>query len=310
METLKMGMTGDAVKALQTLINTATGAGLKPDGVFGKVTLNAVVLFQSKHKLTMTGAVDDATYAALEAAASEAKAPIKEAAAPTPAPAPAPQKQTAEVISVALLKQLFPAVGIEAHAQAINAALARFEINTPKRLACFLANVIVESRGLTVLTENLNYSAAGLATTWPTLYAHNGAPNAMANSLARRADKIANYTYANKNGNGSVDSGDGWKYRGRGPIMVTFRNNYRAYGKVLGIDLVNNPDLVATVDIGFLVACCHWHENNINRYADVLDFDGVCDVINGGRKTSKYGDAIGFVDRNAAFQKIRKYFSI
>lgn len=310
METLKMGMTGDAVKALQTLINTATGTDLKPDGVFGKVTLNAVALFQSKHKLTMTGAVDDATYAALQAAASEAKAPVKEPSAPAPAPAPAPQKSASEVITTALLKQLFPSVGIESHAQAINSALARFDINTPKRLACFLANVMVESRGLTVLTENLNYSAAGLATTWPTLYAHNGAPNAMANALARRPDKIANYTYANKNGNGSVDSGDGWKYRGRGPNMVTFRNNYEAYGKELGLDLVGNPDQVATIDIGFLVSCCHWHLNNINKFADILDFDGVCDMINIGRKTTKFGDAIGFVDRNAAFQKLRKVFNV
>lgn len=180
------------------------------------------------------------------------------------------------------------------------ATMKRYGIDTPDRVAAFFANVLHESRNLEVLVENLNYSSKGLANTWPKRFSttgkRGGAPNAKAIQLHRNAQAIANTVYANRMGNGDYNSSDGWKYRGRGPIQTTGKNNYISVSEHTGLDCVNNPDLLATPKGGVLSSCLFWYNNPCRYYADRKDIDGVRDVINFGRKTVTYGDGIGFAD--------------
>lgn len=118
----------------------------------------------------------------------------------------------------------------------------REEIDTPARRAAFLAQVGHESSQLTRLVENLNYSAQGLAATWPGRYlGPDGQPNALALRLARNPQAIADNTYATRNGNGDEASGDGWRFRGRGLLQITGRANYRLVGEALGEPLEAEP---------------------------------------------------------------------
>ncbi len=160
----------------------------------------------------------------------------------------------------------------------ISAAMVEFAINTPLRAAAFLAQIAVESNQLTAWTENLNYGASGLLATFPT---HFTTP-AEADSYARQPERIANRVYGGRMGNGPEESGDGWRYRGRGPIALTGHDNYQAYGAALGVDLVGDPDLAATPEIGFRVAGRYWSSNGCNELADAGDFIGVTRRVNGG----------------------------
>ncbi|HCE9914838.1 TPA: glycoside hydrolase family 19 protein, partial [Pseudomonas aeruginosa] len=129
--------------------------------------------------------------------------------------------------------QIFPNAGHRAgfFVPALNVAMGRFGITSPVRVVAFLAQVGHESSQLTRLVENLNYSAQGLAATWPSRYlGADGQPNALAQRLARKPRAIANNAYASRNGNGDEASGDGWRYRGRGLLQITGRSNYRAAG--------------------------------------------------------------------------------
>ncbi len=124
-----------------------------------------------------------------------------------------------------------------------------FGIQTNTRLAHFLANVHHETGGFEADTENLNYSAAALANTWPNRYKDNatGKPNALAVMLAGQPEKIANNAYANRMGNGNEASGDGWKYRGRGSLQLTGKSNYRLFAQAMEDDeILTDPDIVAT----------------------------------------------------------------
>ena len=111
---------------------------------------------------------------------------------------------------------------------------------TPLRLAHFLAQCDHESGGFVRLTENLNYSAAGLLATFGKRF------NGVSETYARKPEKIANRAYADRLGNGNEASGDGWRFRGRSFIQLTGRDNYTRAGKDLKQDFVNNPNLVAT----------------------------------------------------------------
>ena len=116
-------------------------------------------------------------------------------------------------------------------AQALNTAMEKFEITTPSRMAAFLAQLAHESGQLTRLTENLNYSAKRLTQVWPNRFQtlEKAAP------YEKKPEKLANYIYAKRLGNGDEASGDGWSYRGRGPIQLTGRGNYRAAGQGLSL---------------------------------------------------------------------------
>ena len=179
-------------------------------------------------------------------------------------------------------------------------AMKRYGVDTPDRIAAFFSNVMHESSNFERLVENLNYSAKGLANTWPKRFSSTGriggAPTAKAAALHRNPMAIANNVYANRMGNGSESSGEGWKYRGRGPIQITGKNNYISIAEHTGLDCVNNPDVLSTPQGGVLSSCLFWYNNPCRTHADRKDIDGVRDVINIGRKTAAYGDAIGFAD--------------
>lgn len=166
---------------------------------------------------------------------------------------------------------------------ALNTAMARFRIDSPVRIAAFLAQVGHESAQLTRLTEGLNYSAQGLANTWPKRFATPvGGPNAEAMRLQRNPEAIANSAYASRNGNGAEETGDGWRYRGRGIVQITGRANYRAAGQALGVDLEQNPELLEQPLYAALSAAWFWSEHGLNELADAGRFEAITRRINGG----------------------------
>lgn len=169
-----------------------------------------------------------------------------------------------------------------------------FEINTPQRIAAFLAQTSHESGGYTMLSENLNYRAATLAACWPNRFAvlgpdkkpirENGklVPTAVANSIAGKPELIANLVYSGRMGNGPAESGEGWLYRGRGLKQLTGKFNYTQCGAGLGLDLVNNPDLLLEPLPAARSAGWFWKANNLSAFADVGDIKGMTKKINGG----------------------------
>ncbi|WP_417797109.1 glycoside hydrolase family 19 protein [Stutzerimonas nitrititolerans] len=166
---------------------------------------------------------------------------------------------------------------------ALNRAMARYRIDSPVRRAAFLAQVGHESGQLRRLVENLNYSAAGLAATWPGRFrAANGQPNALAKSLERQPERIANHVYADRLDNGSAESGDGWRYRGRGLIQLTGQQNYRACSTAIGVDLLANPELLEQPEWAALSAAWYWASNGLNELADAGRFTDITRRINGG----------------------------
>jgi len=161
---------------------------------------------------------------------------------------------------------------------AINETFEKFDISTPERQACFLGQCAHESGGFTALSENLNYSAASLCRVWPKRF-----PTISdGQNCERNPEKIANKVYASRMGNGDEESGEGYAYRGRGLIQLTGKSNYEACGKALGVDLVENPDLVATPQYAALSAGWFWNKNKLNAYADKSDIEGLTKKINGG----------------------------
>lgn len=169
----------------------------------------------------------------------------------------------------------------------INQACQQFYINTPSRVSAFLGQIGVESAALTAVTENLNYSAQGLAGTWPSRYAQVPAatpvqPNALANRLSRNPQAIANNVYANRMGNSNEASGDGWSYRGRGLIQITGRAMYLQCGQGLDIDLQNNPQWLEQPGYAALSAAWYWAGHGCNVLADNGNIQAITRVINGG----------------------------
>jgi putative chitinase len=159
----------------------------------------------------------------------------------------------------------------------LNRAMERFEINTPKRQAAFLAQIGHESDGLTRLSENLNYSAQRLLVVFHKYFGDDDAEK-----YAGRPEMIGNRVYANRFGNGNEASGDGFRYRGRGLIEITFKNNYKACGDALGVDLVKNPALLMQTNLAALSAGWYWKSHGCNELADAGDVRGVTRAINGG----------------------------
>ena len=158
---------------------------------------------------------------------------------------------------------------------ALNAAMARFKINSPMRMAAFIAQVGHESGQLTRMVENLNYSADRLQAVWPKRF-----DSPLAAQVARKPEQIANIVYGGRMGNALP--GDGWKYRGRGLIQLTGASNYRAAGAALGLDLVNHPELVEQPETAALVAGWFWQSNGLNELADSGQFAKITRTINGG----------------------------
>ena len=177
---------------------------------------------------------------------------------------------------------------------AIVATCEEFEINTPQRIAGFLAQTSHESGGYTMLSENLNYRAATLAACWPNRFAVMGAdkkpkkengklvPTTVANTIAGKPELIANLVYSSRMGNGPAESGEGWKFRGRGLKQLTGKDNYTRCGTALGVDLGSNPDLLLEPLYAARSAGWFWKANNLSKYADADDIRGMTIKINGG----------------------------
>ena len=183
------------------------------------------------------------------------------------------------------------ALGIEGKwFEPLQETFEKYQINTPKRQACFIGQCMHESGGFKVLRENLNYSAKALMATWPSRF-----PDAdTAEKFARQPEKIANKVYSGRMGN--TEDGDGAKYIGRGLIQLTGKDNYKAFGEAIGEDLVSNPQLVEEPRYAALSAGWFFNKRNLNALSDVMDIETMSRRINGGN--------IGMADRIAKINKV------
>lgn len=163
-------------------------------------------------------------------------------------------------------------------------AMQHFQIISINEMASFISQLAHESGHLSRMEENLNYSADSLARVWPGRYRDpvTKKPNRLALILHRKPVAIANNCYANRMGNGDEKSGDGYRYRGRGPIQITGRENYLRCGQALGVDLVNNPDLLLQPEHGAMSAGWYWQKTGLDKHDDDESALAETKLINGG----------------------------
>lgn len=171
----------------------------------------------------------------------------------------------------------------------IATACNEFHITTPLAFAAFLAQVAHESNLFAAIEENLNYTKVeSIVAIFRRDYDTNRdkkideSEKEFARQFVRQPERLANYVYANQNGNGPEATGDGWRFRGRGLIQLTGKANYRDAGKALNVDLVANPDLLATPPLAARSAGWYWHSRSLSEIADKGEFDIVTKRINGG----------------------------
>lgn len=196
-----------------------------------------------------------------------------------------------------LKKEILTALGVRSDRadrflRPLNDELPAAHIDTPLRVAHFLAQVLHESGKLTCVEENLNYSAEALLRVFPSYFTP-----AQASEYARKPPLIGSRVYANRMGNGDEASGDGYRYRGRGLIQLTGKNNYRAFSQRIGADVVAHPELVADT-YALHSALYYWTENHINALADLDDVRAVTRRVNGGLN--------GLSDRMALLDQAKK----
>ena len=271
---LKKGDNNEQVKQLQTKL------GIDPIGNFGPKTEEAVKAFQLKNGLTPDGVVGDGTWNK-----------IMEISSPSPAAAPTPAPVTSTGgLKLDKLKGHIP----DAVIAMIPDTAAKFGINTPLRLAHFLAQCGHESGGFRLTQENLNYSAKGLNGIFKKYFPTEAA----AAPYNRNPQKIANKVYSNRMGNGTEASGDGYKFRGRGYIQLTGKDNYTAFGKSIGVDMTINPDLVAS-QYALLSAAWFFTKNNLHKMAD----GGATDSVVTSITKRVNGGTIGLADRIKHFKE-------
>jgi len=195
------------------------------------------------------------------------------------------------ILSQEQLSQIIPGNPYIDHwYKALSEALPDYDINSPQRVASFLAQCGHESGGFTAIKENLNYKAESLVRVWPK-YFNTG----NANDYAHNQEKIANRAYASRMGNGDEASGDGYRFCGRGLIQLTGRSNYQAFADSIQEDINNLPDYLATFEGCVQSACWFWEANNLNQYADNYDLLTMTKKINGG--------TLGLDDRTARYKK-------
>ena len=158
--------------------------------------------------------------------------------------------------------------------------LPEYDIDTPKRVAAFMAQCGHESGGFTIMQENLNYSAKGLRGIFGKYFPNDD----IAKQYERKPEKIANRVYSNRMGNGPEESGEGWYFRGRGIVQITGKNNYTKCSQSLFESnvLVENPDLLLEVEYAIHSACWFWSAARLNELADVGDIKTMTKRINGG----------------------------
>ena len=270
---LKKGDNNENVKLMQQKM------GIEPAVTnFGPKTEAAVKAWQAAHGLVADGIVGPATWAKIMGES-------------TPVPA-APVQPVVNVGGLKLdkLKGHIP----DAVIQMIPDTAAKFAINTPLRLAHFLAQCGHESGGFRATQENLNYSAKGLNGIFRKYFP----TEASAAAYARNPQKIANKVYGNRMGNGPESSGEGFKFRGRGYIQLTGKENYTAFGKAIGEDIPSNPDVVAS-KYALLSAAWFFSKNGLHRMAD----EGASDAVVTKITKRVNGGTIGLADRIKHFKE-------
>jgi putative chitinase len=162
--------------------------------------------------------------------------------------------------------------------EALQQLLPDYNINTPLRVAHFVAQTAHESGNYVFVQENLNYKAASLMSVFKKYF-----PSLeLAQQYANKPQMIANRVYANRMGNSDEASGDGWRYRGRGLIQLTGKDNYTFFAGSLGISVEEAAEYMATFEGAAQSACFFWEQNNLNRFADANDVKGLTRAINGG----------------------------
>jgi putative chitinase len=164
---------------------------------------------------------------------------------------------------------------------AINEILPVYEINTPERVAAFIAQCAHESGNFKFLKENLNYKAASLRKVFPKYFPDDALANQYANH-PNKQEAIASRIYANRMGNGDEASGDGFRYLGRGLIQLTGKNNYTLFAAAIDTPLEEIPEYLQTFEGAVQSACWFWEQNNLNQWADKKDILTLTKRINGG----------------------------
>lgn len=281
---LKVGSQGEDVKQLQIKL------GVDPIGKFGPKTEAAVKAWQSEHGLTADGIVGPKTWNVIMGIDDQVTEQVS-----TPVSAPVVITEPAPIKSVSGLKleNLKGHIPDSVIAQ-IPDTVEKFDLNTPLRLAHFLAQCGHESGGFKLVQENLNYGAKGLLGIFGKYFKDAG----KAALYERKPEKIANLVYAGRMGNGSESTGEGWKYHGRGFIQLTGKDNYSAFSKSIGEDCVANPDLVATK---YPLASAAWffNKNGLHKLAD----GGATDAVVTSITKRVNGGTIGLPDRIKHFNE-------
>ena len=269
---LKKGDNNENVKLLQQKLH------LEPVGNFGPKTEEAVKLWQAAHGLTADGVVGDKTWAMIM---GEEEHPVQQQAVVV---------ANSTGLKLEKLKGHIP----DAVIAMIPDTAKKFEINTPLRLAHFLAQCGHESGGFRLTKENLNYSAKGLMGIFKKYFP----TEAKANEYARKPEKIANLVYGGRMGNGPESSGDGAKFCGRGFIQLTGKDNYTAFGKSIGEDMTVNPEKVST-HYALLSAAWFFNKNKLHIMAD----GGATDAVVTSITKRVNGGTIGLPDRIKHFKE-------
>jgi putative chitinase len=158
----------------------------------------------------------------------------------------------------------------------LNQVFVKYDLDTSKRQAAFIGQCAVESANFTRLQENLKYSAQRLTQVWPSRFPSIEAATPYANN----PEKLANFVYAGRMGN--LQDCDGWQFHGRGLIQLTGRENYENCGNGIGVDLINDPDLLLTPQYAALSAGWFWGKRGLNALADTQEYGTMTRRINGG----------------------------
>ena len=275
---LKLGSEGEDVKKLQVKL------GIEAIGKFGPKTDAAVKAWQSAHGLTADGIVGDGTWGKLFGTSTPA------------APAAAAPIANSGNLKLSNLKGHIP----DAVIAMIPDTAAKFAINTPLRLAHFLAQCGHESGGFRATQENLNYSAKGLMGIFKKYFP----TSALAAQYERKPEKIAARVYGGRMGNGAEATKEGYKFRGRGYIQLTGKENYTAFGKSIGEDILSNPDVVSS-KYALLSAAWFFSKNGLHKMAD----SGASDAVVTQITKRVNGGTIGLPDRIKHFKEYYKLLS-
>jgi len=201
-----------------------------------------------------------------------------------------------EILTPQNLSIMAPTLGSKSasYSGILNHHMAQYEINSVKRVAFFLGQILVESDDLTSFREGMFYrEPARLMEVWPSRF-----PTLeFAKQYTQNPQKLANYVYSNRMGNGGPETNDGWNMRGTGWIQLTGRDNITEFAKHVGMTPEDAALYMGTAQGAAQSACWFWQKNDINRLADFGNIDSVSDQVNLGRQTKKLGDAEGFKRR-------------